>query len=114
MRKLALFIMVIVLAGLVVGFYPHFVEKPVKDGSGPLAVYNSPRYPAPEYHSPLEDWQISHTDIVNRGDIAQDDCLYCHEAERSCNNCHDYVGAQRIESQTVAADEVSSAAGSQP
>ena len=66
-----------------VGFYPAWVEKPVKDGSGPLAVCIAAQYPAPEYHSPLDWWQTHHTDMVNRGDLTQSDCLYCHEPERA-------------------------------
>jgi hypothetical protein len=35
-------------------------------------------------------------DVVNRGDLEQADCLYCHEPEISCNNCHGYVGVDPI------------------
>lgn len=84
----------LVVLGVVYG--PGPVDKPVKDGHGPLAVYISPRYAAPEYHSPLEFWQTHHWEAVNRGDVAQQDCLYCHEPQRSCNNCHSYVGAAAV------------------
>lgn len=96
MRKIALLLVIVVIAFVVVAYYPRYVDKPVKDGTGPLAVYISPRYAAPEFHSPLEWYQRYHKDALNRGDLVQSDCLYCHEPERSCNNCHSYVGAQAI------------------
>lgn len=96
MRKIALTLAVLALIALVVIYYPSLVEKPVKDGSGPLAIYIAPSYAAPEYHSPLDYWQTHHTDMVNRGDLTQADCLYCHEPEKSCNTCHSYVGANEI------------------
>lgn len=102
MRKLVLLLASILVLVLVVVFYPRFVEKPVKDGIGPLAVYLDPQLPAPEYHSPLEWWQTHHFETVglatdvNRGDLEQADCLYCHQPETSCNNCHGYVGANPI------------------
>lgn len=97
MRKLILLAAVLVVAGLLIALYPAPVEKPVKDGFGPNAVIIAARYPAPPYHSPLDWWQTHHMDAVNRGDLAQADCLYCHEPARSCNNCHDYVGVDRID-----------------
>lgn len=96
MRKLFLIIAVLAIVLLVVGFYPSWAEKPVKDGSGPLAVRIGAQYPAPEYHSPLDQWQTHHMDRVNRGDLTQNDCLYCHEPAKSCNNCHGYVGVNLI------------------
>jgi hypothetical protein len=96
MRKLALILSLLLLLALVVIYYPAYIEEPVKDGPGPLSVYVSARYTAPEYHSPLDYWQTHHMDVLNRGDIAQTDCLYCHDVQRSCNNCHGYVGAQEI------------------
>ncbi len=96
MRKAFLIIAVLIIVLLVVGFYPSWAEKPVKDGSGPLAVRIDARYPAPEYHSPLDWWQTHHMDVVNRGDLARTDCLYCHEPAKSCNNCHGYVGVNPI------------------
>ena len=44
----------------------------------------------------LDWWQTHHTDVLNRGDLLREDCLQCHEVERSCNNCHRYVGAEAI------------------
>ena len=96
MRKVVLILVVIGIAALTVAFYPNYVEKPVKDGVGPLAVRMDARFAAPEYHSPLEWWQSHHPDVVNRGDVAQQDCLYCHDPQTSCNNCHGYVGAKEI------------------
>ncbi|MDI6696602.1 MAG: hypothetical protein QME21_16265 [Anaerolineales bacterium] len=97
MRKLILVLAVLILLATIAVLYPNYVEKPIKDGTGPLAVYISAEYAAPEYHSPLDYWQTHHMDMVNRGDLERADCLYCHIPEYSCNNCHTYVGAQRIE-----------------
>lgn len=96
MRKMVLVLAVILILVLTVVYYPSYVPKPVKDGEGPLAVRLDPSLPAPEYHSPLDWWQTHHTDIVNRGELDQMDCLYCHQPETSCNNCHGYVGANSI------------------
>jgi hypothetical protein len=96
MRKLALAIAAISILLLAAAWYPERVEKPVKDGQGPLAVYVDPAFPAPEYHSPLDWWQTHHMDVLNRGDLLQADCLQCHDVERSCNNCHRYAGAAPI------------------
>ncbi len=96
MRKVALILAVLITLALVVGFYPSYVEKPVKDGAGPMAIRLDPGLPAPEYHSPLDWWQTHHMDVVNQGDLTQADCLYCHEPATSCNNCHHYVGVVEI------------------
>lgn len=96
MRKLILILAALVVLILVVAYYPSFVEKPEKDGPGPLSVWIDPRFAAPEYHSPLDRWQAHHPDMVNRGDLEKKDCQYCHEPARSCNNCHNYVGADPI------------------
>ena len=92
MRKVALLLAVLIILALIVGFYPSYVEKPVKDGAGPMAIRLDPGLPAPEYHSPLDWWQTHHMDVLNQGDLTQTDCLYCHEPATSCNNCHHYVG----------------------
>ncbi len=97
MRKAALIFAVLILLTLIVGFYPNPVEKPEKDGPGPLSVYISPRYAAPETHNPLDYWRTHHKDVVNRGDISKADCQYCHQVERSCNNCHSYAGIGAVE-----------------
>ncbi len=96
MKKIVLFILIILAAAAILAYYPARVEKPLKDGPGPLSVYISAQYAAPEYHNPLEYWKTHHTEIVNRGDLVQADCLHCHEPERSCNNCHGYVGVDAI------------------
>lgn len=96
MRKVALSLVAIGILLLVTAWYPRYVDKPVKDGKGPLSVYIDPSLPVPEYHSPLETWQTHHMDILNRGDLVQADCLYCHDPATSCNNCHAYVGAKEV------------------
>ena len=73
-------------------------EKPVKDGHGELAVTIDPEFTAPATHSPLDWWQTHHFQVVNSGDIKEKDCLYCHQPDRSCNNCHGYVGVRKIQS----------------
>lgn len=96
MRKIILLIAVLALIVLIAACYPHYVQKPEKDGPGPLSVSIDPKFDAPEFHSPLDYWQSRHMHIVNRGDFEKTDCLYCHEPERSCNNCHGYVGVDPI------------------
>jgi hypothetical protein len=97
MRKLAVFLVAVGIVILVVSFYPAYAEKPELNAEGPMAVWIDAEFPAPEYHAPLEWWKTHHMDIVNAGDIAQENCLYCHEPETSCNNCHNYVGVDTIE-----------------
>jgi len=90
----ALFLATCVLVGaMLVGCVP---QKPAKDGAGPLAVTIDREFSSPATHSPLGWWQTHHYEVVNSGDIKESDCLYCHQAERSCNNCHGYVGVRRI------------------
>jgi hypothetical protein len=96
MRKAALIIGILILVGLVVAFYPAPIEKPVLNGDGPMAVRLDPGLPAPETHNPLDWWQTHHMDVVNQGDLTQQDCLYCHNPQTSCNNCHSYVGVDSI------------------
>lgn len=96
MRRIVLIAAAIIIVALIVAFYPTYVEKPVKDGEGPMAVYLHPDLPAPETHNPLEWWQTHHMNVVNYGDLTRTDCLYCHDPQTSCNNCHDYVGVSRI------------------
>jgi len=96
MRKAVLLITALVLIILLVVYYPTYVEKPVLNGSGSLAVHIDPLFPAPQTHNPLEWWQTHHMDVVNRGDLEQADCLYCHDQQKSCNNCHGYVGVAPI------------------
>ena len=96
MNKFFLLILLIALAGaLTIACVP---EKPAKDGYGELAVTIDREFTAPATHSPLDWWQTRHFQVVNSGDIKEKDCLYCHKPERSCNNCHGYVGVRKIES----------------
>ena len=97
MRKLIIVLAAVLAVALVAIYYPEYVPKPEKDGQGPLAVRLDQSIPAPEYHSPLDWWQTHHMDVVNRGEIEKYDCLFCHEPETSCNNCHGYVGIAAIE-----------------
>lgn len=96
MRKVVLVVAIVVIVVLVAGLYPDYVDKPVKDGVGPMAVLIDPRFPAPETHNPLDWWQTHHMDVVNRGDLSEKDCQHCHEPATSCNNCHTYVGVKEI------------------
>jgi hypothetical protein len=93
LRKAVLMILTMLIVLLIVIYYPSRVEKPVKDGAGPLAVKIDARLVAPEYHTPLDWYKRNHKNIINRGDVSQADCLYCHDPQTSCNNCHNYVGA---------------------
>lgn len=96
MRKAALVIAVLIILTLVVAFYPSYVDRPVKDGLGPMAIRMDPALPAPATHNPLDYWQTHHMDALNAGHLTQQDCLYCHQPETSCNNCHRYVGVEPI------------------
>lgn len=96
MRKAVLLITALVFIILLMVYYPTYIEKPILNGSGPLAVHIDPLFPAPQTHNPLEWWQTHHMDVVNRGDLDQTDCLYCHDQQISCNNCHGYVGVAPI------------------
>jgi hypothetical protein len=96
MRKLAFFLILLGIAALIVSFYPAVAEKPELNAQGPMGIVIDPVYPAPEYHSPVLYWKTHHMDLINQGVFAQQDCLYCHAPETSCNNCHTYVGAQAV------------------
>ena len=96
MRKAVLLLVVLITLILIFLYYPTWVEKPEKDGHGPLAVRIDARHAAPEYHSPLDWWMTNHKHMVNRGDLEEVDCVYCHVPQQSCNNCHNYVGADEI------------------
>jgi hypothetical protein len=96
MRKAALIAAVLIILTLILALYPTYVARPEKNGSGPMAIRMDPALSAPETHNPLDWWQTHHMDVVNRGDLTKADCLYCHDPETSCNNCHRYVGASEI------------------
>lgn len=94
MRRPFLLLLMLYFVGLtLLGCAP---EKPALNGLGPLAVVVDRQFAAPATHSPLDWWQIHHFQVVNSGDFKEKDCLYCHKAETSCNNCHGYVGVRRI------------------
>jgi hypothetical protein len=91
---LALFLVVLLV---VVSGWPRYVDKPAKDGPGPLAIHLDARLVAPETHNPLDWWRTHHMDVVNAGDFDRQDCLRCHDPVTSCNNCHTYVGVAEIQ-----------------
>jgi hypothetical protein len=72
------------------------VEKPVKDGTGPLAVTIARTREAPDYHSPLDWWTANHPNGVSDGVFSKRECMLCHVPEQSCNKCHEYVGAKLV------------------
>jgi hypothetical protein len=97
MRNILIFsILLVVALGLLAFAQPQWVAKPLKDGTGPLAIKIDSRLVAPEYHSPLEWWKTHHMDIVNNGDFSETHCRQCHDVSTSCNNCHGYVGVKAI------------------
>ncbi|MEW5959663.1 MAG: hypothetical protein AB1801_18210 [Chloroflexota bacterium] len=96
MRKAIVVIAILGIIGLIVGFYPTYVDKPVLNEPGPMGIYMDPALPAPVTHSPIDYWQSHHPDVVNQGHLTQEDCLYCHVPATSCNNCHNYVGVAEI------------------
>ncbi len=95
-NRLILIVLFLIALALLAFAQPNWVATPVKDGPGPLAVKIDSRLVSPEYHSPLEWWRTHHMDMVNDGDFAETNCLQCHDATTSCNNCHGYVGVRAI------------------
>lgn len=97
MRNILIFILLLFIAFAILAFaQPRAVQKPERDGAGPLAIKLDSRLVAPEYHSPLDWWRTHHMDTINSGDFTEAQCLNCHEASTSCNNCHAYVGVKPI------------------
>ncbi|MBI5304572.1 MAG: hypothetical protein HY868_20730 [Chloroflexi bacterium] len=94
MKKI--FLLCFILAVIIFPLAGCVPEKPAKDGKGELAVTISREFTAPVTHSPLEWWQARHFQVIDSGDMQEKDCLYCHQTERSCNNCHGYVGVRKI------------------
>ncbi len=86
----------LVLVAIAARGYPTYVDRPVKDGLGPLGIRMDASRVAPETHNPLTWWRTHHMDVLNAGDFGQQDCLYCHDPATSCNNCHSYVGVKEI------------------
>ncbi len=72
------------------------VEKPVKDGDGPLAITIARTREAPDYHNPLEWWTANHPHFIAEDVFSQRECMLCHVPDDSCNNCHEYVGAKLV------------------
>ncbi len=72
------------------------VQKPEIKGQGPLAVVMDRGTAAAEYHAPLERWRATHKQALQDGDFTERECVLCHNPQKSCNNCHGYVGAKEI------------------
>ncbi len=72
------------------------VQKPEIKGKGPLAVVMDRGTATPEYHAPLERWRANHKQALNDGDFTERECVLCHNPQKSCNNCHGYVGAKEV------------------
>jgi hypothetical protein len=97
MRKSILAVLFISLLAMVaVGCSNERVAKPELKGTGPLALKLPAGLLSPEYHQPVDFWKQHHMDIVNRGDYSKHECMLCHEADTSCNNCHEYVGVAKV------------------
>jgi hypothetical protein len=74
------------------------VEKPEKDGAGPLAITIERTRDAPDYHTPLDWWTANHPPTISDGVFSERECMLCHVPEESCNKCHDYVGVSQVQS----------------
>jgi hypothetical protein len=72
------------------------IPKPENKGKGPLAVIIDRGTATAEYHSPLERWRAVHKKALQNGDFTEKECVLCHNPRKSCNNCHEYIGAQRV------------------
>jgi hypothetical protein len=72
------------------------VEKPEKDGTGPLGITIERTRDAPDYHDPLDWWTANHPHFVTGDVFSQRECMLCHVPDTSCNNCHEYVGAKLV------------------
>jgi hypothetical protein len=72
------------------------VQKPEIKGGGPLAVVMDRGAATAEYHAPLERWRAIHKEALQNGDFTQRECGLCHNPQKSCNNCHAYVGAKEV------------------
>lgn len=92
-KRIALILLAAVVVSILSGCAPP--EKPTRDGPGPLSIHFEPGVAAPEYHTPLDWWQKTHFRSINSGEIPEGDCTYCHSTQRSCDNCHNYVGVKR-------------------
>ena len=72
------------------------VQKPEVRGEGPLAVKTARGITSPEFHAPLERWRTTHKKALNIGDFTERECILCHDPQKSCNNCHKYIGVRAI------------------
>jgi len=93
---LAAAVALLALFGLATGC--ERVDKPELKGEGKLALSVQAGVLSPEYHQPVEYWKQHHMDLINKGDYTIEECTLCHNVHTSCNNCHDYVGVNRVES----------------
>lgn len=75
--------------------------KPELDGEGPLALEIAvDDVSTPEFHNPLDNWKRRHMQSVNTGEFTEAECVSCHHVEKSCNNCHSYVGVKLVSVET--------------
>ena len=72
------------------------VEKPEKDGTGPLAITIERTREAPDYHNPLDWWTANHPNFISEDVFSQRECMLCHVPDDSCNQCHEYVGVKEV------------------
>lgn len=72
------------------------VEKPEKDGTGPLAITIERTREAPDYHNPLDWWTANHPHLIGDDVFSQRECMLCHVPDDSCNQCHEYVGVKEV------------------
>jgi hypothetical protein len=61
-----------------------------------LALADPLQEQAPATHVPVERWRTHHLEYLNNGLVSQDQCMTCHQPEKYCNKCHEYVGVMRI------------------
>jgi hypothetical protein len=87
--------LILILLVIVVGCASP--PKPVLNGEGPLALkIDTDNVSTPEFHNPLDFWKKHHMQSVNSGEFTEAECLSCHQVEKSCNNCHNYVGVKLV------------------
>ena len=82
------------------------VEKPVQNGSGPLALQleaeEEDRIAAVEdghHNNKVEQWRKVHMSYVNISNPSgiEEQCSDCHdEPSQFCDHCHNYVGVKTI------------------
>ncbi|MFC1477586.1 hypothetical protein ACFL6L_03860 [candidate division KSB1 bacterium] len=98
MRKWLPVAAVIVLISFILVMNCGHPEKPVL--RGPRADFDiqidSDKLIIPEYHNPLEVWKPRHMQSIQKKEFTERDCMTCHEIEKSCNDCHSYVGVPEV------------------